>query len=146
MNGDEITRRDLVQNDMPEHVFEPEMSPESGSLIRRHTMKPAFVKMLGVKQPRHTRLDVSADCLVHPEQHWYLAALPNRMQAVPMSPHPGIDLRLLLINSPEPRGSTHFQGVDFRNPVTLRALPLIKFAQREVLERYIRSVPVHRPK
>src|SRR5437764_13961368 len=129
MNGDEIARRDLVQNDMLEHVLEPEMSPESRSRMGRHAVEPALVKLLGVEQTRHPSVHVATNGLVHPEQHGYLAALAHRMQFIPMLPHPCIDFGLLLINRPKPRGSAHFEGVDFRNPLTLRAMPLVKLAQ-----------------
>src|ERR1051326_2748295 len=102
MNADEITRRHLVENDLPEHVLEPEMSSVSRPRIRRHTIEPSLVEILGVKKSCHARRDMPTDGLVHTEQHRYLTTLADRMQFIAMRAHPGINVWLFLKNCPKP--------------------------------------------
>src|SRR5207248_6462392 len=109
MNADEITRRHLIENDLPEHILGPEMSSVSCPRIRRHTVEPPLVEILRVKKACHAHRHMPANGLVHPEQHVYLTAFAYGMQFVTMRPHSGIGLGLVLKDRSEPRGSTHFE-------------------------------------
>ena len=112
MNADEITRRHLIENDLPEHILEPEMSSVSCPRIRRHTVEPSLVEILRVKKACHARRDMPANGLVHPEQHGYQTAFAYGMQFVLVRAHSRIDSGLILINHSEPRGPAHFEGIE----------------------------------
>ena len=47
MNADEITRRHLIENDLPEHILEPEMSESEKTALQRSadTLKKAIEQL-----------------------------------------------------------------------------------------------------